>query len=136
MLQQTLDMNETCLGNQSNAAKIYLRRMREGIVKTTCREPCTTVEYSSVFQGYLEGFFPGISIQVDRDVIYWEKRRSVTISTVWEDLGSAMGLWLGFGVLQLGEKMEEFIIEIRSKLDAWKLKKDGVLAADSQNSSQ
>ena len=115
MLKDHSDVNETCVGNRSDTATIYLRSMLQDWFKTTCRVPCTTVEYTSVFQDNLQGWAPGVLIKFDRDVTYWVKKRSVTFSTVWENLGSAMGLWLGFGVLQLGEKIEEIMLKLRNK---------------------
>ena len=71
-----------------------------------------------MFDRNLQGFkYPGITIHINRDVTYWEKRHSMNFSSVMEALGSALGLWMGLGVLQLGEKIEEIIIKIRKKVD-------------------
>ena len=82
------------------------------MANTSCQPPCTTAKYQSVFTESWQGYGSGVQIFFDHNVLYIEKSFSITNSTIVEALGSALGLWLGLGILQLGEKLEEMMIKV------------------------
>ena len=133
MLQdhETTYVNETCTGNRSDDANDYLGKMWNDFGKTSCRVSCTTIQYAAASMRHLQHNSSATVIRFEKDVTYWKKTPSMTSYTVWSELGSALGLYLGFGILQLAEKIEEIIIKIWRKLASFKASRDEVMERES-----
>ena len=92
---------------------LYL--MAFGTIQTTCKMSCKKMEFqSSLFEESQALAESGVVIIFDSEVEEWDAKFTFTANTVVETLGSALGLWLGLGVIQLAEKMEYIVTRIKT----------------------
>ena len=81
---------------------------------TECKLSCKTMEFKSSLISHYEGYGSYVTISIDRKVTHFERSFSMTLSTAVEALGSALGLWLGLGVLQLTKEITKIIINMKN----------------------
>ena len=81
-------------------------------IVTKCKEPCKKISYMAAVLGTSRippHFVPTVQIQFEQNIEETVSEYLVSGLDVLIDLGGALGLWLGLGMLQLSEIIFDFI---------------------------
>ena len=63
-----------------------------------------------------------IEIEFESSVEEWTSEYKINLWSVLSTLGGALGLWLGLGILQLGQNLMKFLKNAKNKIDQIKTK--------------
>ena len=75
-----------------------------GIKLSDCKIPCTTTKTNTIYQGKQELSYNGLSVLFNADMqVTSTSLVPFSFSKFLSDIGGILGLWLGLGMVQLGE---------------------------------
>ena len=110
--------NKKCQGDRRDI-DLFIKNVVRERVQTKCKVSCKMMKFKSRFSGQLQSINPRIRIFLDPTVTEWNAEFSWTPSflmVVMEALGSAMGLWLGVGIVQMGQVLEKVLGKIMDRI--------------------